>query len=56
MTLEEFIRENQAEIDAAIRNVVPGADLDDDERRTWIANDEGLNNWALEAGVDAEDI
>jgi hypothetical protein len=56
MTLAEFIRENQAEIDAAIRSVVPNADIDNDEREMWIANDEGLYNLALDSGVDPEDM
>ena len=52
MTIEQFITDNQAEIDAAIRSVVPGADIDDDERESWILNDEGLYNWAQRSGVD----
>lgn len=51
-TMTEFIRENEADIDAAIRNVWPEAQLDDDEREMWINNDEGLYTWAQDAGVD----
>lgn len=51
-SLIDFIRENESAIDAAIRTVVPGAELDDDEREMWIANDEGLYSWARDAGVD----
>ena len=51
-TMTEFIRENEADIDAAIRNVWPEAQLDDDEREMWIVNDEGLYTWAQDAGVD----
>lgn len=51
MTLSEFIRKNQAEIDRAIRSVVSNADLDNNERENWILNDEGLYSWALNEGV-----
>lgn len=51
MTLRAFIREHRAELDAAILRVCPGIRLDDDERRLWILNDEGLYNWARSEGV-----
>jgi len=54
MTLQEFIDDNRAELDLMIRTAIdqPNFDLDDDERRLWIMNDEGLYNWwALESGV-----
>ena len=51
MTFKQFIRENRKEIDAAIRRVVPGARIDNEERRLWILNDEGLYLWARGAGV-----
>jgi hypothetical protein len=55
MTLRQFIRENRAEIDAAIRNVLPrfGSEqrANDAERRLWILNDEGLYRWARSEGV-----
>src|SRR3990167_489761 len=43
MSIREFIRQNRSELDAAIRRACPniGA-LNDDDRRQWIANDEGL--------------
>ena len=51
MTLRNFIRENRAEIDAAIRG--GGGDIfNDGERRLWILNDEGLYNWARSYGVN----
>ena len=45
-SLREFIREHKSEIDEAIRRQVPNARINDDERRLWILNDEGLYNWA----------
>lgn len=50
--IRQFIRENRAEIDAAIRRVVPNARIDDDERRLWILNDEGLYRWARSMGAN----
>jgi hypothetical protein len=51
VTLRDFIRENRTELDRAIHNVVPGVELNDDERRLWILNDEGLYLWARSEGV-----
>ena len=66
MTLRQFIRENRAELDAAIlgsihqydgnggRGTVPAnarVKGGDTERRTWILNDEGLYLWARREGV-----
>lgn len=51
MTLKQFIKENKAELDAAIRRVVPDVRLSDQERRLWILNDEGLFRWARSEGV-----
>lgn len=51
-TLMAFVREHRAELDAAIRRVVPNARyFNDGERRTWILNDEGLYQWARSEGV-----
>ena len=49
--MRAFIRENRAEVDAAIHRVVPGITLNDEDRRQWILNDEGLYNWARSEGV-----
>jgi hypothetical protein len=46
MTIKDFIKQNKTEIDSAIKRVVPNARLNDQERRLWILNDEGLYNWA----------
>lgn len=51
MSLVEFIKENKAEIDTCIKRVVPNARLNNEERRLWILNDEGLYNWARSEGV-----
>ncbi len=56
MTLKEFIDENRGELDKCIRNALdrPNFELDDDAREDWIANDEGLYNWAKSEGVDMD--
>lgn len=48
MTLQAFIRANRAELDAIIRARLgrPEQKLNDSDRADWIANDEGLYNWA----------
>jgi len=65
MNKREFIRQNRAEIDAAInaalyrhdgnggRGTVPDPppSRNDSERADWIANDEGLYSWARSEGV-----
>jgi hypothetical protein len=52
MTLKQFIRKNRKEIDAAIRRVNPQQDkFNDEERRLWVLNDEGLYLWARAEGV-----
>lgn len=53
MTLRQFIQDNRTEIDHAIRTHLknPNLRLNDEERRLWILNDEGLYNWARSAGV-----
>lgn len=45
-SLRAWIRENRAAIDAAIARVYPGAKRNDDVRRHWVLNDEGLHQWA----------
>lgn len=47
MSLSQFIKENRAEIDAAIKRVNPRqVTFNDSERRLWVLNDEGLYRWA----------
>ena len=53
-SLRQFIREHRADLDAAIafrlkQDKNPRAN--DEERRLWILNDEGLYNWARSEGV-----
>lgn len=50
MSLREFIRTHRAEIDAAIVGA-SGLATNDEERREWILNDEGLYRWARAEGV-----
>lgn len=50
-SLKEFIKDNRAGIDAAIRRVCSNCQLNDVERRAWVLNDEGLYLWARSEGV-----
>lgn len=47
MNLTEFIKLHRAEIDEIIKSPYKN----DDERRQWILNDEGLYAWARSEGV-----
>ena len=52
MTLYQFIKENREEIDQCIKRACPNNQyFNDEERRNWILNDEGLYNWARSEGV-----
>jgi hypothetical protein len=53
MTLKQFIRENRKELDQCIERVLgsPLTRRNDEERRLWVLNDEGLYNWARCEGV-----
>ncbi len=51
MTLKDFIKNNKVELDACIHRVVPDYKLNNDERRQWILNDDGLYRWARSEGV-----
>jgi len=51
LSINDWIKENRAEIDQAILNACPNCNLNDRERRLWILNDEGLYNWAKSEGV-----
>jgi len=50
-SMKDFIKENRQEIDSAIRRVCNNCQLNDEERRLWILNDEGLYLWAKSEGV-----
>jgi len=54
MTLREFVRRHREELDQCIaralkreKNPYPN----DEERRQWVLNDEGLYQWARAEGV-----
>ena len=50
--IRTFIAENRKEIDNYIRRQCPNCGtLNDDERRLWVLNDQGLYNWARTDGV-----
>jgi hypothetical protein len=54
VTLKQFVKEHRAELDRCIaralgRDTNPRAN--DEERRQWILNDEGLYRWARSEGV-----
>ena len=53
MTLKEFIKENRQELDKCIERALgqPSPRKNDEERRLWILNDEGLYRWARSEGV-----
>ena len=52
MTMREFIKRNRQFIDEAIKRACPNnPHFNDEERRLWILNDEGLYNWARSEGV-----
>ena len=54
MTMRDFIRENREEIDRCVHSV-PGMEdyrMNDNDRRDWVANDEGLYHWARSEGVN----
>lgn len=65
MTMQKFIQNNRTEIDAAINGALyrhdgnggrgtipnPPPKRNDEERRGWIVNDEGLYLWARREGV-----
>jgi len=51
MTIKQFIKENRKELNACIRRVCPNCKLNDEDRKEWIMNDEGLYTWARREGV-----
>jgi hypothetical protein len=50
-SLTAFISEHKEELDTCIKRVCPNTSLNNEERRLWILNDEGLYNWAKSEGV-----
>ena len=51
MTMKQFMKDHRPAIDSYILRMVPGARLNDKERRLWILNDEILYRWARKEGV-----
>lgn len=51
-SMREFIKENRKELDACILRACPNGRLNDEERRQWVLNDEGLYLWARSEGVN----
>ena len=52
-SLTTFIINNRDELDEVIKRICPNAPhFNDDTRRQWILNDEGLYNWAQSEGVN----
>jgi len=50
-SMKDFIRSNRHEIDECIRGYCSNCRINDEERRNWILNDEGLYRWAKSEGV-----
>lgn len=53
MTLREFIRQNRAQLDECIARALnrpTNPYPNDEERRLWVLNDEGLYRWAKSEG------
>ena len=53
MSMVDFIKINRREIDAVIVGAtkLTAVRINNDERRNWILNDEGLYTWARSEGV-----
>ncbi len=54
MKMRDFIRDNRADLDAVIARALGmerNPNPNDEERRLWIENDEGLYHWARSEGV-----
>lgn len=52
-SLTDFIREHREEIDNGVKRYLdrPEMRLNDNDRREWVLNDEGLYQWAKCEGV-----
>jgi len=51
MTMRNFIKKNREELDAHIKMICPNCKLNNNERESWIYNDEDLYRWARMEGV-----
>lgn len=53
MTLRTFVEKNRTTLVDSIKSICSNCQIDDDEDiEDWIANDEGLYNWAIDSGVE----
>ncbi len=55
MELEDWIKENREIIDHVIKSSAPHTEMDDEERRLWVLNDEFLYTLSIEGGVEDND-
>ena len=53
-SLRQWIRKNRKNLDSAIREILPYAHLNDEFRRIWVLNDEGLYLWAKSQNVNMD--
>lgn len=51
ISLRAWIKANRVELDKCIKRACPNTRLDDEQRRLWVLNDEGLYNWARSEGA-----
>ena len=54
MTLKQFVKEHREELDQCIAHALRRSEnprANDEERRWWVLNDEGLYRWARAEGV-----
>jgi len=53
MSITDFIRRNRSAIDRHITSEIGrNIRLNNEERESWVLNDEGLYTWARSCGVD----
>ena len=53
--LADFIKANKLFIDSVIKDKVPNAVIDTDERRSWVLNCEELYAWASQYVSDEDE-
>ena len=53
--LADFIKANKPFIDSVIKDKVPNAVIDADERRSWMLNCEELYSWASQFVSDEDE-
>ena len=55
MKLNKFIKKNKTFIGSVVKQKVPEAVMDDEERRSWVLNCEELYAWASQYVSDEEE-